>query len=125
VLDLLPDALGKVAVGILQRFGNGEMLFERDLALHGLPPAARRLSAALILTRRSASTLARRCAHSPVGMVLARKRCDRRRCLNSGHRRDSLRPDRDRGHEYAPELHAGIPAADRPVPARAGGAVAR
>ena len=43
VLDLLPDALGKVAVGILQRFGNGEMLFERDLALHGLPPTARRL----------------------------------------------------------------------------------
>ena len=58
-------------------------------------------------------------------MVLARQRCDRRRCLNSGHRRDSCRQECDKVDEYAPELHAGIAAADRPVPARAGGAVAR
>ena len=34
-LDLLPDAVGKIAVRILERLRNREMLFECDLALHG------------------------------------------------------------------------------------------
>src|SRR5215469_17788992 len=33
--DFLPDAIGKIAVGIFKSLRNSEMLFERDLALHG------------------------------------------------------------------------------------------
>jgi hypothetical protein len=34
--DFLPHPIGKIAVGILKRVRNGEMLLKRDLALHNL-----------------------------------------------------------------------------------------
>ena len=39
--NFLPHAVGKIAAGILERFRNGEMLLECDLALHA-PPLQRR-----------------------------------------------------------------------------------
>ena len=37
---LLPDLVGKIAAGIGNRFRDGEMFFECDLALHAAPPAS-------------------------------------------------------------------------------------
>src|SRR5262249_20926520 len=61
--DFLPHAIGKIAVGIFKCLRNSEMLFERDLALHGHSLAAS-----------STFELCHLLRHAPVRCDLSRQR---------------------------------------------------
>src|ERR1700733_3219511 len=84
----LPDAIGKITSGIGKGFGNSEMFFERDLALHDSPPRPPTIgSGALILTRSFAGFLAGKTTRRVPGMVLATSLPGPSPCPDSGQER--------------------------------------